>query len=474
MKRKRMRRSLLFTLVLFQSMLIFGQEKYTLSGQIKDAKNGEDLPFVNIVVKELTGVGTTSNIYGFYSLTVPKGNYTVLYQFVGYATIEKQLDMSSSQKIDIELSENVQNIKEFVVKAEREDQNITSNEGSVEKIDIQQIKELPSFGGEPDVIKVIQTKPGIKSAGEGNSGFYVRGGGLDQNLILLDEAPVYNPSHLLGFFSVFNGDALKSANIYKGGMLPEYGGRTASVMDIRMKDGNSKKLAVSGGLGLIASRLTIEAPIVKDKGSFMISGRRTYADLFLRLSSDESINQTDLFFYDLNMKANYRLSDKDRIYASGYFGRDKFGFGDAFGLNWGNATGTFRWNHIFTDKLFSNTSIIYSDYDYEFGFGQDEDELRLQSVIKDINFKQDFSLFMNDKNAVKFGVNVIHHTIEPGNLFAGSNTGLSAQDSEKKYALESAVYLQNQQKISDLFSINYGIRYSLFNQLGNGTAYNFD
>ncbi|WNJ18458.1 TonB-dependent receptor [Pontibacter sp. G13] len=452
----------------------FGQTKFTISGQIKDASNGEDLAFATILAKDLPGVGTNSNVYGFYSLTLEAGEHTIVYRSMGYSPIEKTINLTADLRIDIELETQVTSLEEVVISGEREDQNITRNEGSVTRVSMDDVKALPAFGGEPDVIKIIQLNPGIKSAGEGNSGFYVRGGGLDQNLVLLDEAPVYNPSHLLGFFSVFNGDALKSATVYKGGMMPEYGGRTASVMDIRMKDGNKKKYEVAGGIGSIASRLTVEGPIVKDRGSFMVSGRRTYADIFLALSNDEALKKSILYFYDLNLKANYRLSDRDRIYISGYFGRDKFGFDDLFGLNWGNATGTFRWNHLFTDKLFSNTSFIYSNYDYQFGFGLDDDQIALQSVIRDFNFKQDFSYSANEKNYLKFGFNVIHHTIEPGNLTAGANTGIPNQKAEEKYGLEGAAYVQNEQKIGERLSLNYGFRYSFFQQLGPGAQYEYD
>ncbi len=457
------------------SLSSYGQDAtFTISGQIKDAANGEDVPFATISLKNQAGVGTTSNVYGFYSLSLEPGEYLLLFQFLGYQTVEKAITLQADLKLDIEMGEDAQTLEEVVVSATKEDQNISRVEGSTTRLDIKEIREIPVFGGEPDIIKVIQMTPGIKTAGEGNAGFYVRGGGLDQNLVLLDEAQVYNPSHLLGFFSVFNGDALKGATVYKGGMAPEYGGRTASVLDIRMKDGNKKKFSVSGGLGLIASRLTVEGPIVKDKGSFMISGRRTYADLFLGLSDDPSLNESSLYFYDLNMKANYRLGDKDRIYLSGYFGRDNFGFDGTFGLDWGNATGTFRWNHLFSDKLFSNTSVIYSDYDYEFAVGSGDDLLGVESVIKDINLKQDFSFFPNNNNSFKFGLNLIHHTIEPGNLNAGANTGINSEAAEVKYGIEGALYLQNEQKVNDRLTLLYGLRYSLFNQIGSGTAYEFD
>jgi len=465
--------TLFMILFLLLSSVAFSQ-KYTISGQINDASNGEDIAFANIVVSNLDGEGTTSNVYGFYSITLEAGQHTISYQYLGYQTQVKQVNLSQNIKINIELAEDSETLSEVVVTAEKEDQNISRNEGSVTTLSMKEVKEIPVFGGEPDIMKVMELNPGVKTAGEGNAGFYVRGGGLDQNLVLLDEAPVYNPSHFLGFFSVFNGDALKGATLYKGGMSAEYGGRTSSVMDIRMKDGNSKNFGVSGGIGLIASRLTVEGPIVEDKGSFVISGRRTYADLFLGLSNNEQFEDTKLYFYDLNTKANYRLSEKDRIYLSGYFGRDEFGFDNTFGLNWGNATGTLRWNHVWNDRLFSNTTLIYSDYDYQFEIGADEERIALQSVINDINIKQDFSWFPNNKNQVKFGVNAIHHTIEPGNFESGPNSGFTTEDEPTTYGVESAIYIQNEQAITDQFKVNYGLRYSLFNRLGNGTELELD
>ena len=470
-----MKQSKILFLLLFLPMLVDAQsQKFTLSGYIKDAQNGEDLIGATVVVADQASIGVTSNIYGFYSLSLEAGQYELAFQYLGYQTKVIPIDLKADQTLNVELGANSQVLDEVVVVAEKENQNITEARGSVTKLDVKEIESIPVLFGEKDVMKVVQLTPGIKSAGEGNSGFYVRGGGIDQNLILLDEAPVYNPSHLLGFFSVFNSDALKDVTVYKGGMAAEYGGRTSSVMDIRMKDGNSKDFSASGGIGLIASRLTLEGPIVKDKGSFMVSGRRTYADLFLGLSSDESLSNTQLYFYDLNMKANYQLSEKDRLFLSGYFGRDRFGFSDEFGFDWGNTTSTLRWNHLFSNKLFSNTSVIYSQYDYEFTFGEDDDQIGLQSVIQDWNIKQDFTYFPNDRNTIKFGGNLIFHEIQPGNLLAGENTGFTAEDAEVKNAIEGAVYIQNEQKIGDRLNVNYGLRYSLFDYRGEGTAYELD
>jgi len=305
----------------------------------------------------------------------------------------------------------------------------------VVRLDPKAVESVPVLFGEKDIIKVFQMTPGVKSAGEGNSGFYVRGGSADQNLILLDEAPVYNASHLLGFFSVFNSDALKDVTLYKGGMPAEYGGRASSVMDIKMRDGNSKKLGVTGGIGLISSRLTVEAPIVKDKGSFMISGRRTYADMFLKLSKNEDTKSSKLYFYDLNLKANYQLNEKNRIFLSGYFGRDNFGLADIFGFDWGNATGTLRWNHLVNDKMFSNTSLIFSNYSYRFLFNADGNDVKFTSSIRDWNLKQDFSYFPNPNHKVKFGFNAIYHTFIPGEI-KSDFASIGNLKLNERYALE--------------------------------------
>ncbi len=447
-------------------------QNYTLSGSVKDAANGEDLIGVTVRVVELKDKGARTNSYGFYSLTLPKGNYTIEFQYLGYEKQSLKLDLDKDQKQNIQLKLIEKAIKDVVVKAVREDKNVTRTEMGVIKFDPKSIETVPVLFGEKDIIKTLQLTPGVKSAGEGQSGFYVRGGGVDQNLILLDEAPVYNASHLLGFFSVFNSDALKDVTLYKGDIPAEFGGRASSVLDIKMKDGNSKKYSASGGIGLISSRLTVEGPIVKDKGSFIVSGRRTYADLFLKLSKDSLRKQSKLYFYDLNLKANYQVGKKDRVFLSGYFGRDIFGLGSTFGFDWGNSTATIRWNHEFSAKLFSNTSVIYSDYSYRIKVGFDDREFQIKSSIRDYNIKQDFSLFANSNNSIKFGFNLMHHTFRP-TVFSG--TGLNVNDSLKnRYALEGGVYLQNEQTINDKISVKYGVRLSAFDYIGPGKAYTYD
>ncbi len=463
--------SLLFVLCLTTA---FGQ-KFTISGSIKDASNGEDVFGAVVKVKELTNVGTTTNAYGFYSLTLEKGDYTLIYRSTGFDPQEFKVSLTEdiSKNIELKVPAEVQQIEEMKVSATKENDNITSSEMSVTRFDPKSIETVPVIFGEKDVMKTLQLTPGVKTAGEGNSGFFVRGGGADQNLILLDEAPVYNASHLLGFFSVFNSDAIKDVSLYKSGIPSEFGGRASSVVDIKMRDGNNKNFGASGGIGLIASRLTLEGPIVKDKGSFIISGRRSYADLFLGLSQEDIPDNTKLFFYDLNAKANYRIGEKDRIFLSGYFGRDVFSLGDEFGTSWGNATGTLRWNHIFSQKLFSNTTIVYSNFNYGFDIGTEEEGFGISSSIQDWNLKQDFSYYLNNNNTLKFGVNAIHHTFKPGAL-TGGNDSFNEIVLDPRYALELGAYIQNDMKIGSRFNVMYGLRYSAFNLMGEGAAYEFN
>lgn len=469
-----MKQLFLLTL-LFLSTLSFSQSKFTISGNIKDASNGEDIIGARILVKNIPGKGAITNVYGFYSLTLPKGNYKIEYQFIGYDSQVFDIVLDQNIKKTIELTPRSELLNMVEVTGEKLGENLKSTEMGVEKISVKDIENIPVLFGEKDILKTMQLLPGVKSAGEGNSGFYVRGGGADQNLILLDEAPVYNASHLLGFFSVFNSDALKDVKLYKGVAPAEFGGRLSSVMDIKMKDGNSKKFTTSGGIGLISSRLTFEGPIVKDKSSFILSGRRTYVDQFLRFSNNSNLTSSSLYFYDLNGKANYRIGEKDRVFISGYYGKDNFGFGKDFKFEWGNVTSTVRWNHIYNDKLFGNLTLVYSKYNYNIGIATGEDStgagnfINIGSEIEDFNIKKDFSFYANSNNTIKFGGNLIKHTFKPGKI-----DGFDAEDIEIKHSLESAFYLSNNQKINERLSLDYGLRYTNFTQLGPGEVFEFD
>jgi hypothetical protein len=393
---------------------------------------------------------------------------------MGYTPFSQQVVMKQNVKLNIELLEKGVEQKAVVVTGEKKDENIKEIQMGMEKLDVKSIQDIPVLFGEKDVIKTVQLLPGVKSGGDGNTGFYVRGGAADQNLILLDEANVYSASHFLGFFSVFNSDAIKDVTLFKGEMPSEYGGRLSSVLDIKMKDGNAKDFGVNGGIGLIASRLSVEGPIVSDKGSFSISGRRTYLDLFLKLSSDSSVNRVRLYFYDLNAKANYQLGENDRIYLSGYFGKDVLGFGNTFGIDWGNTTATFRWNHLFNEKMFSNTSLIYSTYDYTVIANINGNNLNLISKIKDEGVKQDFQYFFDSENGVKFGLNSIYHAIVPGTATFADSAQTSTLELTNKYSWENAFYISHDYKLSPIISVQYGVRFSFFSVLGPGVFYTYD
>lgn len=451
-------------------------QKFTISGKISDATSGEDLLYSTVLVKNQQ-MGTQSNDYGFYSITLDQGTYTLVYEYVGYKPLEKVIDLTEDVTLNIELQPNSQSLKTLVVDLDKRKSKVENKQISVVEMDIKTIKEIPVIFGEVDVLKTITLMPGIQSAGEGNSGINVRGGSQDQNLILLDEATVYNASHLLGFFSVFNGDAVKDLQVYKGGIPAQYGGRLSSLIDIKMKDGNSKKYGATGGIGTISSRLTLEGPIKKDKASFMVAGRRSYADVFLPLAGTELAKESTLYFYDLNMKLNYRLSDKDRLYLSGYLGRDVFGFGSLFGINWGNATTTLRWNHVFNNKLFLNTSFVFSDFNYGFDFKFAENAaFGLKQQIRDFYIKPDFTYYLTPKNTLRFGMQLTRHYFSPGTFFAANDeTRKTFTDDlvlEKKNALEGAIYVDDNIKFSPKFNVRYGVRLSSFSNIG-GTEYTY-
>jgi len=463
-------------LLLFLLLLItykgIAQQNYTISGYIRSSETGEALIGATVLEKELYK-GTMANAYGFYSITLPEGIHSIQYSFMGNISKTESVELTGNLSKNVELQQASVEIAEVVISKEASDKNVRAPEMGVVKISPKDVVSVPVLFGEQDILKTISLLPGVKSAGEGNSGFYVRGGSADQNLIILDEAPVYSSGHLLGFFSVFNSDAVKDMEFYKGNAPANYGGRLSSVLDIQMKEGNSKTAAVSGGIGLIASRLTIEAPIVKDKGSFIVSGRRTYADIFLPLWKDPAAKSTKLYFYDFNAKGNFKINDKNRIFISGYFGRDVFKISDLVGFNWGNKTATLRWNHIFGNKLFLNSSLIYSDYNYGIGYNAGE-LLEVTSGIKDYNLKEDFQYYINPKSTVKFGFNTIFHTFRPGELKSENEDFSNSKIIGKKHTVESAAYISHKFDLSDRLIFNYGLRYSNCTVVGPDTVYTYN
>jgi hypothetical protein len=441
------------------------QSTAVLSGSIKDKQTGESLIKAVVRIEELSNAGIISNEYGFYSLTLPSGNYSVVVSQVGYETLVQKIKLDSSQSINFYLqTKNV--LKEVVVESSRKNDNLTKAQMGTETINMSAISKVPVIFGEKDILKTIQLLPGVKSAGEGNSGFFVRGGGADQNLILLDEAPVYNATHLLGFFSTFNSDAIKDATIIKGNSPSQYGGRLSSVLDVKMKEGNNQDYMVNGGIGLISSKVSVEGPLQKNKSSFILSGRRTYADVFLKAT--EKFKDNILYFYDLNAKANYQINAKNKVYISGYFGRDELGLGQDFGIDWGNKTGTIRWNKIISNKLFLNTSLIYSDYNYNVKLKNGETNFNINSEIKDVNLKQDYTFYTNNQNTLRFGFNTILHNIKPSTF---SGTVINSVAKTGRNGLENAVYLTNNYKATNQLTIDYGMRLSMYTLMG-GDVYN--
>jgi hypothetical protein len=443
---------------------VFAQEKFTVSGTISDSSSNETLIGVNIYFPELK-IGASTNEYGFYSLTLPKGNYTMEISYVGFESVSEKVSLIKNTKKNYLLKESGQMLNEVVISSDKNTANIRKPEMSVNKLSISTIKKMPVVMGEVDVIKSILFLPGVTNAGEGQSGFNVRGGGADQNLILLDEAMIFNSSHVFGFFSVFNPDAIKDLKLYKGGIPAKYGGRASSVLDIYQKDGNSKEFHMNGGVGLITSRILAEGPIVKDKGSFLVGGRASYAHLFLKASG----NDNSAYFYDLNTKLNYKFDTNNSMYLSGYFGRDVFSLNESFANTYGNATLNLRWNHLFSDKLFSNLSLIYSNYYY--GLTLDFIGFDWDSGIKNYNLKYDFKHYISNTIKLNYGFNSTYYNFNPGTIKPNSETStINYKQLDKKYAFENGIYLEAEQSLTDKLAINYGVRYSLFNRLGNSTV----
>ena len=456
----------LFCLLLLSGILASAQEKFTLSGTISDNNSNETLIGVNLFIPELK-TGVTTNEYGFYSITIPKGNYSIRISYMGYQTLEEQLQLNQNTKTNFKLITNKNTLKEVIITDTKTQTDIRKPEMSVNKLSISAIKRMPVVLGEVDVLKSILLLPGVTNAGEGASGFNVRGGGADQNLILLDEATIFNSSHVFGFFSVFNPDAIKDLKLYKGGIPARFGGRASSVLDIYQKDGSSKEFHANGGIGLISSRLLLEGPLVKNRGSFLIGGRSSYAHLFMKLSKDQKNNAA--YFYDLNTKMSYKINSNNNLYLSGYFGRDVFSLANSFTNIYGNSTLNLRWNHLFSDKLFSNLSMIYSDYYY--GLDLNFVGFQWDSGIKNYNIKYDFKNYISDRFKLNYGLNAIYYDFNPGTIKPSSATsGINFSQLDKKYAFEPAVYINADQELSKKFSISYGLRYSLFYRLGQSNV----
>jgi hypothetical protein len=472
-----MMRLLLLLFILFTSFANLAQQKSTISGYLTDAKSGEALIGAKVYIPSLK-VGAETNTYGFYSLTVEKGTYTIEFRFTGLDTYSKVFDLSKDVSFNYEMGTTEKQLEEVVISAKK-GENINSTKIGQIELDVEKIKTLPAFMGEVDIIKTIQLLPGVSSVSEGGQGFYVRGGGPDQNLVLLDEGVVYNAAHLFGFFSVFNADAVKSVNLIKGGMPANYGGRMASVLEVNMNEGNNKKFKVKGGLGVISSRITVEGPLKKDKGSFIVSGRRTYIDLIMKAAIPDSspFAGSGYYFYDLNLKLNYRLGPKDRIFLSGYYGKDQFTFGskeDDFKVEmpWGNGIAALRWNHQFSSKLFMNVITTFSDYQFSFGSAQDEFQIKLTSGVRDLTAKVDFSYFPSTRHKIKWGAESIFHTFNPSSVSAQSqDVVFDTGTPEMLYSLESAVYAMDEFDVTEKLKINAGLRYSMFQHVGPFTRY---
>jgi outer membrane receptor protein involved in Fe transport len=460
---------LLFFLIFSANYLV--AQRVTLSGYVKDKKSGETLIGVSLFVKEINS-GTVTNEYGFYSLSLPKGTYNVTVSYVGYNSMTESIDLQSNTTRNWEIEEDSKLLDEIVVRGEAENENVKAIEMSTNKLEIKTILKIPPLLGEVDIVRSVQLLPGVSTVGEGATGFNVRGGNIDQNLILLDEAPVYNSSHLFGFFSVFNPDAVKDLKLIKGGIPAQYGGRLSSILDVRMKEGNTKRFSGQGGIGLIFSRLTLEAPLIKDKASFIVAARRSYIDVLAKPFLTGDFKGAKFYFYDLTAKANYKINDRNTVFLSGYFGRDVFGAG--FKFNWGNKTASLRWNHLFSEKVFMNLTAFYSNYDYLLGFGDSENQsFDWNSKIINYSVKPEFTFYPNPENTVRFGGQAILFDFQPGNAVVGSENGKVNISLDNKFALESGIYADNEQKIGERLTLQYGLRFSFFNYMGKGYAYTY-
>src|SRR5688572_28088068 len=474
-----MKRFLTLLLLLF-SFVSWSQNKYTLSGYVRDSLSGETLIGASVTLSGKQN-GIISNTYGFYSITLDEGTYIVSATFTGYLPLDSVIVLNRNTEVNFGLLQRAL-LEEVIVSSRRRDNNVKAPQMGKIDMTVSRIKSVPVLLGEVDLLKTLQLLPGVRNAGEGNTGLYVRGGGPDQNLIMLDDAIVYNSGHLFGFFSIFNSDAIKNISLIKGSMPAQYGGRISSVLDVAMKEGNMKKFEAEGGIGAIASRLSVQGPIKKDKASFIVSARRTYIDVLVKpfINKESQFHGSGYYFYDLNTKVNYKFSEKDRLYLSGYFGRDVFTFRNArrsfeADIPWGNSTATLRWNHVFNRKLFANTTLVYNDYNFSFGAAQNDFEVKLSSGIRDGNGKIDFDFYPASNHKMKFGGQFTYHKFIP-NVASGRQDSVvfEAPNGEVKRAIENALYVQDDWDISEKFKINYGLRWSSFTQVGPYTMYERD
>jgi hypothetical protein len=465
-----MLKPLFICLALFLSLASVAQEKVTLNGYVKDAGNGEELIGVTIYFPQLKS-GTSTNSYGFYSITVSPGTYDVQYSFVGFTSQIVSVELNKNVSKNIELASEATFIQEIVVEDKALDANVIDVQMSRNKVDINRTRKLPALFGEVDIMKSIQMLPGVLSAGEGTSSFYVRGGSADQNLILIDEAPVYDPSHLFGLFSVFNADVIKESELYKGGIPARFGGRLSSILEVRTRDGNNKEFHGAGGIGTLASRIMFEGPIKKDKSSFIISARRSYADLFLRAANEKNV----VYFYDINAKVNWRHNNNNRFFAAVYAGRDDFSFDDDFGFNWGNATATFRWNHLFNERLFSNTTLLASNFDYALEANDAAVGFKWTSNLQELSLKNDLTYFLNINNELSFGYHITGRRFSPGLIEPNTEGSIFARvELAKMYALDHALYVGNKQQLNNKITLDYGVRLSIFQSMGPGDVYLYE
>lgn len=451
----------------------WAQTEYTIKGKIIDADTKESLVGVSVGIKEMPAYGIFSDEFGYYDLALKKGSYTVVFRLLGYDTYEQKINLTGNERLDVNLEPDAFSLTEIEVTARRKDDNVTNVQMGVDRLEIETINKIPVIFGEKDILKTIQLLPGVQTAGEGNSGFYVRGGSSDQNLILLDDAIVYNPSHLLGFFSTFNSDAVSDMTIYKGAMPAQYGGRLSSALDVSAKDGDLEEYAVNGGVGLISSRLSVEGPIQKGQTSFLLAGRRTYADALGKAIGVKALKNSTLYFYDLNAKLNYVLSDKDKITFTGYYGKDKLGLSEMAIVDWGNGLGSLRWNHQFSTKAASVTTLALTDYTYNVHVDL-VDAFQIASHITDYTFNQEFRLYPNEKNTIRLGLNSTYRRIVPGNFKADDPESIDFDPFAHRYAWENAVFANNSTRFSERLELGYGLRLSTFSTLGGGNFYTYD